>query len=264
MRAVALVVFFGLVTPALGTETARQILDRRKALDDGPQRWEDRRQRLRFSIATNRGSKLTREVEVAERRGAGDERQTMVFVLAPADLRGTGLRSITRPGEAAQQSIYLPESRRVRVIVGNLRAGKFLKSDLTYRDLEILAELPSWTERDATSTRLDDERVEGVVCHVIELVPRRTDVGYTRIRLWLGHDDLVPRRFEFIGDTPTPTKRITQRDIRVVDAIPVAYATHVETVGKGTSTEITVIDTKFNLKLGDEGFSLRALEQGPE
>lgn len=253
-----------LVAPAVGAETARQILDRRKALDDGERHWDDRRQTLKFRITDRHGGERTLDLVLSERRYPGDERKAVVFFLSPPEVKGTSFLAFNHKGKPADQWLYLPELQRVRQITSNTRTQSFVGTDLSYRDLDILTEMTSWTEADAASSLRGEETVDGVACHVIDLVPNREDIGYKKIALWIGRDDLVPRRLEFYGDEADPAKRIAQRDIRMVGAIPVAYETKVETPGAGTSTAITTVDTTFNQHLDDDTFSQRALEQGPQ
>ena len=252
------------VAPVFGAETARQILDRREALDKGEQHWNDRQQKLTFKILDRRGGTRTRELELSEKRYPGDERKSIVFFGAPPEVKGTGFLAFTHKGKPADQWLYLPELQRVRQITSNTRNQSFVGTDLTYQDLDILTEMTSWTEADAASSLRGEETVDGVACHVIELATKREDIKYEKIVLWLGKDDLVPRRLEFWGDEPEPVKRITQREIRKVGPIPVAHQTTVETPAAGSATDVTVVETKFNQNLADDAFTQRALEQGPQ
>jgi Outer membrane lipoprotein-sorting protein len=252
------------VAPARAAETARQILDRRQALDDGERRWDDRHQKLTFKINDRRGGTRTRELELSEKRYPADERKSLVFFSSPPEVKGTGFLAFTHKGKPADQWLYLPELQRVRQITSNTRNQSFVGTDLTYHDLDILTEMTSWTEADAASSLRGEETVDGVVCHVIELATKREDIGYKKIVLWLGKADLVPRKLEFWGDDAEPVKRIAQRDVRDVGKIPVAFATTVETPAAGSSTEVTVGETQFNQKIADDFFSQRTLEQGPQ
>jgi len=253
-----------LAVPAFGAETARQILDRRQALDDGPRHWEDRHQKLTFRIADRRGGTRTRELEVSEKRYPADERKSIVFFSSPPEVKGTAFLSFTHKGKPADQWLYLPELQRVRQITANTRNQSFVGTDLTYHDLDILTEMTSWTEADAASSLRGEETVDGTPCHVIDLAPKREDIGYKKVALWLGQADLVPRKLEFYGDDAEPAKRITQSDVRNVGAIPVAYKMKVETPAAGSSTDVDIAETRFNEKLGDDAFTQRALEQGPQ
>ena len=251
------------VTSAFGAETAREILDRRDALEKGAQHWDDRQQKLTFVIHSS-GADRQRELDLYEKRYADDERKSIVFFGAPPEVKGTAFLAFTHKGKPGDQWLYLPELQRVRQITSNTRTQSFVGTDLTYHDLDILTEMISWTEADAASSLRPDETVDGVACSVIELAAKRDDIKYKKIVLWLGKDDLVPRRYELYDDDPQPTKRIAQRDVRKVGAIPVAYETKVETPAKNSSTDVTVIETKFNQKLADDLFTQKALEQGPQ
>src|SRR5262245_51259040 len=164
MRLTALLAAFALVVPALGAETARQILDRRKALDDGERHWDDRHERLTFHILDRRGGERTRDLELSEKRYPGDERKTILFFLAPPEVKGTGFLAFNHKAKAADQWLYLPELQKVRQITSSTRTQSFVGTDLTYRDLDILTEMPSWTEDDAASTLHDPATIDGVAC----------------------------------------------------------------------------------------------------
>lgn len=257
------------VAPARGAETSRQILDRRQALDDGERRWDDRHQKLTFKIVS-KGTTRTRDLELSEKRYPADERKSVVFFSSPPEVKGTGFLSFTHKGKPADQWLYLPELQRIRQITSNIRNQSFVGTDFTYHDLDILTEMTSWTEADAASSLRGEETLDGVACHVIELTAKREDIGYTKIVLWLGKDDLVPRKLEFWGADGKLAKRIAQRDIRLTGKIPVSYATTVETMDPSdstkvsSSTEVTILETQFNQKIADDFFTQRTLEQGPQ
>jgi Outer membrane lipoprotein-sorting protein len=246
----------------LAAETARQILDRRKALDDTTRKWTDREERLAMTIRDARGGERQRALRLYERRLPGDERQTIVFFESPAEVKGVGFLANTHKGWAGEQWLYLPELKRVRQITPRSRTESFVGTDLSYQDLDIIQEMSSWSEDDARSSLRGEETVDGVPTHVIELVPQRADIGYRKIVVWLGRDDLVPRRLEFFGDGSDPVKRIAQRDIQGVGAIPIARSIEVETPAKGSKTVIASSDAAFDLGLEDDLFSQRALERG--
>jgi outer membrane lipoprotein-sorting protein len=251
-----------LAPQARGAETARQILDRRKALDDTARKWTDRQERLRMTIRDGRGGERRRDMMLYERRLPGDARQTIVFFEAPAEVKGTGFLSHTHAGKPAEQWLYLPELQRVRQITPRSRTESFVGSDLTYQDLDIIQEMAAWSEEDAASSLRGEESVDGTPTWVVELRPTRQDVGYRRIVLWLGRDDLVPRRLEFYGDGEAPTKRIVQSDVALVGAIPVPRRIEVETPAKGTTTRIDSSDAAFDPGLEPDLFTQRALERG--
>ncbi len=247
--------------PAIAGETARQILDRRKHLEDTVQRWTNRHQRMRLVIV-GRGGERVRELEMYERREPGDERKAIVFFHAPPEVKGTGFLSYTHKGRPADQWLYLPELKRIRQITARTRNESFVGTDLTYHDLDIISEMASWTEEDATSSLAGEEAVDGTPCHKIELAPQREDIGYRRIVIWLGKEDLAPRRLDLFADADEPKKRIRQSAVRPIGPIPVAHRIDVETPAAGTKTGIDVSEVAFDMTLEDDLFTQRYLERG--
>src|SRR6266566_2583954 len=247
MRAVALLV--AMSAAAEGANEARDILDRRKHLEETTRRWEDLSQKMTLRVVYRAGGTREDQIEVYERRADG-ERKTIAFVVAPPEVKGTGFLAFARAGRAPEQWLYLPDLKRVRQIASTMRNESFVGSDLTYRDMNLLAEMPSWSDADGTAS------------HLIELTPKREDIGYARILLWLGKEDLMPRKLEFYEQQAEPRKRITQHDVRLVGAIPVAYRTDVETPQTGSHTAVEITDLKFNQGLKDDLFTQRQLERG--
>jgi hypothetical protein len=260
---VSLVVAGGLAAALPGRASpSRDILDRRKALDDGERNWQDREQHVRLTIVGSRGGERNRELVVYERRLSDDERHTILFFEEPAEVRGTGFLSLSRPGAPAQQWLYLPALSRVRKITSQSRSESFVGTDLSYQDLDIIQEMPSWTENDAASELIREELVGDVPTHVIGLSPRRADIDYDRIVLWLGVDDLVMRRLEFFEEGSDPVKRIEQLDIRNVGKIPVAHRLEIERPQRGSHTVMKVDSVVFDQSLEEDLFTERALERG--
>jgi outer membrane lipoprotein-sorting protein len=263
LRAVVVVALLAALVPlAHAEETARQILDRRKALDEGAQHWNDRQQHMSLRIVDKRGGERMRELEVYERRYPNDETKSIVFFLAPAEVKGTGFLAFNHKGRAADQWLYLPALKRVRQITARARSESFMGTDLSYRDLDLLQDMTRWTEEDARSSLRGSETVDDADSWVIEETPVRDDIGYQKIVLWLSKDDLFPRRIDLFEDGAEPKKRIDQREVKVVDGIPTAHRTEVQSPEAGSRTEIDISDVRFNKGLDDSVFSERYLQRG--
>ena len=261
-RLLAGLAIFLSLTGAAQAETARQILDRRKALDDTTRHWDDRHQRMKLRIVDKRGGERTRELDLYERREPADEQKAILFFLSPAEVKGTGFLAYTHKGRPADQWLYLPELKRVRQITARTRKESFVGTDLSYHALDLIQEMVSWSESDAASSLRPEETIGGTACHVIDLTPAREDIAYKRIVLWLGKDDLVPRQLEFYEDGAEPKKRLAQSEVRAIGAIPVAHRIEVKTLAAGTRTDIEISDVQFNQELDPDLFTQRALERG--
>ena len=263
----------GLLLPASGTETARQILDRQRALDGGERRWSDRRQQLTMEVVAPGRPVRTLAVELFDKKSPEGSR-TIAYFSSPASVKGTAFLAVNHADRAADQWLYLPEYRRARRVGGAARTSGFVGTDFTYHDLDLLAALPDWDERDASAELRGDETIAGTPCHVIELTPAREDVGYQRIVLWLGRDDLVARQVELYEEAPSggwlglgggdsaPTRRIVQSDVRRIGNIPVPFRAEVQTPAAGSKTIVTFAAVTFDQSLPDDLFTQPALEWG--
>jgi hypothetical protein len=265
----------GALSSAPAAETARQILDRQRTLDAGERRWSDRHQRLTMEVAAPGRPARTLALDLYDKKAGDGAQRTIAFFSAPASVKGTAFLAVTHPDRPADQWLYLPEHRRPRRIGGAARMSGFVGTDLTYHDLDLLAEMPRWTEADASSSLRGEEVADGVPCHVIELTPQRTDIGYQRIVVWLGRDDLVARRVEFHEQAPSagwfgfgaaaaapPTRRLSQSDVRRVGPIPVPFRAEVATPAAGTRTVVTFASVAFDQALPEDLFTQPALEWG--
>jgi hypothetical protein len=262
------------IAPAGAAETARQILDRQRALDRGERRWTTRHQQLALEVIDPQRAPRTLTLDLFDKKYPHDEQRTMAYFSAPENVKGTAFFAVTRPDRPADQWLWLPEARRARRIGGEARRQGFIGTDFTYHDLDLLSEMPSWTEADATSALEGEASLDGTSCVIITLTPQREDIGYERIVLWLGRDDLVARQVDFYEEAPAsgwfgfggaatpPTRRFSQRDIRRVGAIPVAYRAEVETPAAGSKTVVAFSEIGFDQPLPDELFSQPAMEWG--
>lgn len=277
MRVRALLLLLAaLLLPAAagGAETARQILDRQKALDDGERHWSDRHQRLQMDVIDPHRAPRHMTMDVFDKKYPGSEQRTMAYFSAPEAVKGTAFLAVTHSDRQADQWLYLPEAKRARRIGGESRKSGFVGTDFTYHDLDLLSEMVSWTEADAASSLRGDETIDGVACHVIELRPKRDDIGYQLIVLWLGNADLVARQVEFYEEAPSsgwfgfggdgtqPVRRLKQSDLRPIGNIPVPHAAEVQTPRTGTKTVVTFDHVVFDQALPDELFTQPAMEWG--
>ncbi|MCI0635375.1 MAG: outer membrane lipoprotein-sorting protein, partial [Actinobacteria bacterium] len=135
-------------------------------------------------------------------------------------------------------------------------------TDLTYGDLDLMQEVVNWTDQDTDAVLRGEETIDGTATYAIEFKPKRDDVAYKKIVVWLGKDDLVARRIEFYADGTTLTKRLKESGIKSVGNHPVAHTVDVETPAAGTHTTMQLVDVKYDTGLDEDLFTQAALERG--
>jgi hypothetical protein len=259
----------------VAADTARQILDRQRVLEEGERHWTDRRAEVEMEVHDSQRPARQLALQLLEQRAPDRTQRMIAYFTAPDAVKGTAFLAVARPGRQADQWLYLPVAKRARRIGGELRNEGFVGTDFTYRDLDLLSALPAWTEADATAVLRTTEVLDDVPCTVVELTPTRSDVGYALIVVWLGRDDLIARQLELYEAIPAagwfglgsrgdraPARRIRQSDVRVVGQIPVPHRIDVETPSARTTTTVTLRDVAFDSGLPDELFTQPALERG--
>jgi outer membrane lipoprotein-sorting protein len=247
--------------PAAGA-TARELLDRVKALDDTTRHWTDRTEKLTLAITDARGGERTRELQIQNKRYAGDEDKALSIFLAPPEVKGTAFLQWSHKSADDDQWLYLPEFKRTRRITAQLRDESFMGTDFSYRDLEILAEFQRWSEGEAPSALTGEEPVDGSVCHVIALRPHQEGMIYGKLVLWLDRERLVVRRMDFFDKDDKALKSLSFGDLRDVGAVPTAHLLEMRNLEKGSRTRVTVSEVAYDKGLEDDVFTQRYLERG--
>jgi outer membrane lipoprotein-sorting protein len=250
-----------LVAPAHAV-TAREVLDKAKALDDTTRNWTDRTRTLTLVIHGKRGGVRRRELKAFDKRYDDDEDRAISFFLSPPEVKGTGFLQWAHKGRDDDQWLYLPELKRTRRITSRLRDQSFMGTDFSYRDLEILGEIQGWTENEAKSRLVGEDTVDGHACHVIELRPQQDDPSYERIVMWMDQKDLVPRKLDFYDTDGEHVKTLALTDIRNVGPIPTAHKLEMRNLQKDSRTIVEIADVAHDTELSDDLFTQRYLERG--
>ncbi len=250
------------LAPAAPAETARELLDKVRALNAGARKWTDRTQKLQLRIVDRRGNERVRDLAIYMKKYPHDANRSIVFFDSPPEIKGTGFLQWANAHSADEQWLYLPALKRVRQISGSSRRESFVGTDFSYEDLAIVGQITDWTEHDARAVLLRDEDVDGAPAAVIEFTPTGKDVAYGKIRVWLRRSDLVIVKYEFIDQQGRLAKRLTVGDIRPVGRIPTAFRYDMENLLAGSHTTAEFREVKYDTGLGDDTFTQRTLERG--
>ena len=122
--------------PALGEGegalTGRQIMERVDARDDGDRSVQD----MEMLLIDKNGSTRTRKLRM-RRRDIGEDVQSILFFLAPADVEDTGFltHDYDDPDRDDDQWLYLPALKKTKRIATGDKSGSFMGSDFSYADM---------------------------------------------------------------------------------------------------------------------------------
>jgi hypothetical protein len=243
--------------------SARALLDEANRLDDTTRAWRDRTQRLALRIVDGRGIERNRVMVMNTLKRPGGEDKTLVVFHAPPEVRGTSFLQFSHADRDAEQWLFLPALNRVRQISAQSKNESFMGTDFSYRDLELLTDVVEWSEEEAPATLVGTETVDGLEGAVIELEPRKKDVGYSRIRLVMTRPDVVIRRMDFYsGSSATPKKSLTMSNYEDVESKPTPLRLEMVQPGPGSKTFVDVSDVRYDTGMTEDEFTTRALERG--
>jgi Outer membrane lipoprotein-sorting protein len=242
---------------------ARTLLDAVKRLNQTTRKWTDRVQEMKLTIVDRRGGEAHRELEVLTKRYGDDASRSIMFFRSPPPVRGIGFLQWIAPQEPDRQWLYLPALKRTRQISGGARTDSFVGTDFSYEDLSVMADVLDWGEDSAHAALAGSETIDGYACDIIELTTTpAADVSYATIRLWLGRDDQVVRKYEFADAKGKVAKTLQLSDIRTISGIPAAYRLEMRNQRNGSHTLVELTELQYNTGLDDDVFTQRRLEKG--
>lgn len=184
------------------------------------------------------------------------ERKTLIRVLQPKKSEGQGFLKIDY-----SLWMYLPTVERTIMIPPSMMLQDFLGSDFSYDDLVKAGRVVD----DYTHRLLREESLDGKKTWVIELIPKpEAPVVYGKLVLWLREGDAIPVRQEFFDEGGELLKTLHYSEVRQFNdrAIPTLWH-FVNDVKRGNTTDLKIIEARFNLPLADELFTQRRLERYP-
>ena len=261
VRIVLMAVLLGLGPAGAEPPTAHEIMSRAHARTEGAHSTRE----LHMLLVDARGNKRQRVLRSLSRE-VGEDSQSLLFFLSPADVRGTGFLShdFAEAARDADQWLYLPALRRVKRIAATDKSASFMGSDLTFADL---------TRRDLGAfdyRLLGTSEVRGTAVWQIEATPRSEreieTTGYTRSLLFVRTDNyFVVRSVHWLRD-PGRRKYVDVQALEEIDGVWVATRMHIATREGEQTLHQTLLSTSqvdFRQPLDDEHFTLKALARGP-
>jgi len=173
-----------LAAPVLADEAADIVRDADRARRPGESFvWK-------ITITSHEGSKAP-SVDGFEVFVKGTGRSFVKFIAPPRNV-GRSLLTLDR-----DLWIYLPDAGKpVRIPLSQRLVGQVANGDIARTDYA----------GDYNATRLGDETIGGVACHVLDLKARTKDVTYAAIKYWVTKDGRRPVKAEFYAGTGTLLK----------------------------------------------------------
>ncbi|WP_428242209.1 efflux RND transporter permease subunit [Gynuella sp.] len=219
---------------------------------------------LELELIDRQGKTRTQQVR-AFRRYFGDEKRTVLFYTAPANLRGTGFLTYDYPSSQKDddQWLYLPALRKIRRIPASNRGDYFLGTDFTYEEIksENKVELT-----DYSFTTTGKETIDGVDCYVIEGTPVNDkiakELGYSKAVWRIDPDILISRKSDYWDTNSNHLKTIENKEIQQISGIWTVMKVIAVNHKTGHSTVMISSDVDYDSPIAELAFEQRSLTRG--
>ncbi len=242
------------------TPEAREIMQRVEDRDDGDRATSD----LEMILIDKNQNTRVRQIRSFS-RDVGEDEQSIMFFLAPADVRDTGFLTYDYDdGERDDdQWLYLPALKKTKRIASDDKSGSFMGSDFNYADM---------TERELERYDyevLREDEVGGHPVWLIQQVPRTREeidrTGYEKSVLFVRQDNYVVVRAVHWLKKGSRLRYLDVQKLEQIDGIWVATEMTMTTKKGQRTLHKTILrssNIRFNQDLAEDLFSVRTLERG--
>ncbi len=200
-------------------------------------------------ITTSNGKQRT--LEMTSYSKDFGESQLSVYT-APARVAGDKILMLNNGDDIW---FYTPKTDRVRHIASSAKKQKVQGSDFSYEDMEL------WDYRVDFKSKLEgSEKVNGINCYKIEMIPTESGPHYSKMIAWIDKDKFVPLQYDYFEDGEA-IKRLSLENLKLIENhwLPMKY-TMKSLVGSGFTT-IESTEMKINVELEDNMFTTNYLKQ---
>lgn len=249
-----------IAVPAVHALTAREIMEKVDARDDGDNMTAD----VKMTLIDRQGNKRIREMKVFS-KDKGMDTWKMQFFLSPADVKDTGfLTNDYYEGDRDDdQWLYLPDLHKTKRIATSDKSSSFMGSDFSYADMTRRV-LDEWNYKLLKEGKVGEHKV-----WLIEAMPVSDVVqdryGYLKSVLFIRQDIFLGVRAVHWLKEGKKIKYQENKGVKQIDGIWVATELHEKTTKNKVALHRTVMEysnIKYNQSLDDALFSVRKLEKG--
>lgn len=220
--------------------------------------------KLSMHMIDRRGKERVRET-TGYRKYFGDEKRTVLFYQAPANVRDTAFLTYDykEPSTDDDQWLYLPALRKVRRISASDRGDYFLGTDFTYEDIKKEGKIEPG---DFYFRTLQEETMGDSQTFMVEATPQSDaiarELGYGKTQFWVDKANWVIVKAEYWDIKGKPLKTLVASDIRQVDGIWTRHRLMIENLKTGHKTIFTFSEVDYRSNVKESVFTKRTLSKG--
>tara|TARA_R110000850_G_scaffold62285_2_gene141920 strand:- start:3111 stop:6278 length:3168 start_codon:yes stop_codon:yes gene_type:complete len=219
---------------------------------------------MRLELTDRRGQTRVQEIK-AYRRYFAEEKRTILFYTAPANVRGTGFLTFDYPETAEEddQWLYLPALRKVRRIPASNRGDSFLGTDFSYEEIKSDNKVGL---QDYQFRVTGQEEVNGATCYVVEGTAANAEIaselGYSKAVWRIDPSIWISRKSDYWDVNGNHLKTIENLEIEQIDAVWTVLQVRASNHKSGHTTVLTSSSVDYQSDVPERLFSQRTLVRG--
>jgi outer membrane lipoprotein-sorting protein len=208
----------------------------------------------KMTIVTTSGKKRT---FLSESWSMNKGEKNLVRYLEPRRIKDQAILMLNNADDIWS---YFPRTQRVRKLASHAKKQKMQGSDFSYEDM---GSGDAFID-DYTPKKLKEEKMAGESCFKLELTRKAdSDRSYSRLIMWVVKENFYPIAIDYYDEenAKRKVKRLKQSDIRVIDGFPTAMKAVMYNENDNTTTELEMLEIKYNIELDDNMFTERSLKK---
>jgi len=162
----------------------------------------------KMTLTNKHGQSSVRLMRNRTLEGTTDGDKALIIFDNPRDVKGSAVLTWTHKAGPDDQWLYLPALKRVKRISSKNKSGPFMGSEFAYEDLAS-QEVEKYSYR-----FLNEEKLEGHDCYVLERDPVDVNSGYSVQKVWIRQDRLTQEKVEFYDRKKSLLKTLTFKDYK--------------------------------------------------
>ncbi len=217
---------------------------------------DDQTSDLTMTLINKSGSQRVREIKQFT-MDLGDVEKSIMFFLAPADVKNTSFMSWTYDSDQSDdQWIYLPALKKTKRISSDSKSDYFMGSDFTYDDLG------DRKLEDDTHKLLREETIDGKECYVVESLSKDEDYMYSKTLVWVNKSNFIGVKKEFYDEDEDLLKVLAIKKVEEVSGIWVITNSEMKNVQKNHRTTMVLNNVQINTGMSASKFTERMMMRG--